>query len=216
MKHPLDLTGEIFGSLTVLGRDNAQSQWRCRCVCGTETTVRTGNLRLAKGDRCTCAIREKTRARRRSHGESGNPEYRAWSEMKTRCENQASTSYADYGGRGIQIDPRWATSFETFLADMGRKPTPRHTLDRRDTEKGYGPDNCRWATQREQQNNRRNNHLLTHEGITLTTSEWARRVGLSPDALERRLNLLKWSVEKALTTPERGWGPGRPKVHPHT
>jgi hypothetical protein len=127
--------------------------------------------------------------------------------MKTRCENPDSKHYRHYGGRGIKVCERWA-SFENFLVDMGKKPSRRHSIERDDVNGDYAPDNCRWATMDEQANNRRNNHPIEFRGKTQNMTQWARELGLSEDMVERRINLLGWSYEKALTTPHRGWGRG--------
>lgn len=93
-------------------------------------------------------------SKNRSHGRYGTPEYRAWDAMKQRCTNPRARGYDGYGGRGIAVCDRWTYSFENFYADMGDRPTPEHSLDRIDNERGYEPDNCRWATRSEQQRNR--------------------------------------------------------------
>jgi hypothetical protein len=143
------------------------------------------------------------------HMMEGTPEYFVWASMKARCHNPRHRAYKDYGARGIEVCERWRTSFEHFLHDMGFRPSDsigrsksEYTIERIDNTKGYGPENCRWATWREQMNNRRSNRNLTFQGTTMSTSAWARTVGLPPDAFRRRLKH-GWSLEKALTTPHR-------------
>jgi hypothetical protein len=127
-------------------------------------------------------------------------EYRAWSCMRTRCTNPKFIDWDLYGGRGIRVCDQW-DSFANFFEDMGSKPSPRHSLDRRDSDGNYEPDNCRWATAKEQANNWKNrNKKFSLNGETLTESEWARRIGISRESLRDRINN-GWSVEKALTTP---------------
>ncbi len=205
----IDLTGQTFGSLTVLGRDGekAHSRWSCRCVCGKTVTCLTHNLRVKKTDKCGCSMRSAAIVRQTRHGFNRSPEHRTWSNMKNRCENPANRSYARYGARGITVDPRWQ-SFEAFLADMGPRPSPKHSLDRYPNQNGpYSPDNCRWASRSQQNNNKSNNHPITFRGRTMNLNQWAKEVGISEDAIERRINLLGWPVEKALTKPVRyrGW-----------
>lgn len=133
------------------------------------------------------------------HGMTKTPEYYSWASMKSRCLNPKNDRYAEYGGRGITICKRWIDSFENFYADMGPRPD-KTTLERRDTDGNYEPENCCWATQKEQQSNRRNNNLLTHDGVTLTITEWSRRLGFKERAIAWRLRN-GWSVDRALTEP---------------
>jgi hypothetical protein len=94
-----------------------------------------------------------------THGMTKSTTYNTWKGMKARCHNPRSKDYPNYGGRGLVVCEQWRTSFEAFLADMGPRPSPRHSLDRRDNDKGYGPDNCRWITPAEQQHNTRRTQL---------------------------------------------------------
>ena len=130
--------------------------------------------------------------------------------MRNRCNNPKNRSFENYGGRGVTVCERWS-DFANFLADMGQRPSPKHTIERNDNDRGYEPENCCWAVPEKQANNKRNNRVLEYRGRAMTLAMWAREVGMSADALERRLNLLKWSIEKSLETPVRGWGPGHPK-----
>jgi hypothetical protein len=119
--------------------------------------------------------------------------------MRRRCLSPHHSDFALYGGRGIVVDPAW-DSFVQFLADMGPRPSAKHTLERKDTNGPYSASNCVWATQKEQQNNRRNNRPLTLNGRTQNLRQWALEMGLLEDTIAMRLNR-GWSVEKALTTP---------------
>ncbi len=112
-----------------------------------------------------------------THGMSASAEYRIWRGMKTRCLNPNSAGYADYGSKGIGFDPRWG-DFSAFLSDMGPRPTPQHTLERKDGTKGYTSDNCVWALREEQNNNKANNVRITINGTTKTAVQWAREHGL--------------------------------------
>lgn len=144
------------------------------------------------------ASRNKANAK---HGRTGrgDPTYVSWQAMKTRCLNPNSDQYPAYGGRGIGIAPAWL-DFEGFLADMGERP-PGTTLDRWPNVDGsYAPGNCRWATMREQENNKRNNVLFEHDGKTQTVAEWARESGVPYQTLRKRLDA-GWSVHQALTQP---------------
>lgn len=157
-RNRLDLTGQRFGRLTVVGYShtnrNRKSVWNCHCDCGNDCQVAGERLvRLTRS--CGCLIRETTASRNTTHGQRRSKEYGSWRAMKERCHNQNSEKFADYGGRGITVCDRWRYSFEAFLSDMGDKPSPRHTIDRIDNDRGYEPGNCRWATPSEQRLNQR-------------------------------------------------------------
>lgn len=152
--------------------------------------------RRVKGLRITKA---KTR-----HGEaivgSVTAEYKIWRGMLGRCLNKTNPAWMDYGGRGIGVCDRWR-SFENFLADMGRRPDGL-SLDRIDNNKGYSPDNCRWATRKEQARNRRSSAMIEYKGECRALVEWAEITGISVSAITQRLRA-GWDVEMALTVPQR-------------
>lgn len=128
------------------------------------------------------------------------PEYRIWCGMKTRCYNQNAENYEFYGGRGITICERWRVSFNNFLADMGPKPFPTASIDRYPNPDGpYSPENCRWATKKEQSQNSRKSRMISYNGETLCLLDWAKRLGITHSTL--RVRLESWTLEKALTEP---------------
>lgn len=132
-----------------------------------------------------------------THGLSSIPEYAVWKTMRARCHCRTNRQFADYGGRGIRVCRRWA-KFVNFLADMGRRPTARHTIERRDNDRGYSPENCYWATKVQQGRNKRTNRLVTHGGLTMCLSAWAERLGVRYKTLHNRL----WSgmsIDRAFT-----------------
>ena len=200
-----DLIGKRYGQLVVLERlaatdDYGSRLWRCVCDCGQERIKSTALLGTGRVNSCGCLVAKNNRARA-THGKTHIPEYWVWAAMRQRCSNPTDRYYASYGGRGIKVCERWA-EFENFLADMGRRPSSKHTIDRINNDGNYEPENCRWATQLEQAQNTTRTHWITHNGRTQSLSSWAKEVGLPYAALKIRLRK-GWPLETALTHPLR-------------
>lgn len=204
MRKTIDLTGQQYGRLSVMehtGRDKRRNAlWRCQCECGEIVIVRACDLKSGHTASCGCLNRERQRASATTHGETETRLYHIWEGMKSRCLNISDRSYKDYGGRGITVCAEWANSFEAFrdwaLANGYRDDL---TIDRKENDGPYNPDNCRWATAKQQGNNRRSNRLITHNGETHTLTQWAELTGIKRETLSQRLRN-GWSVERALTT----------------
>lgn len=197
----VDLTGKTFGRLTAI-RHLGGSRWECRCRCGTVKAIHTSALRrgVRLTQSCGCLYRETRGTTNLIHGMSKTALYRAWSSMKNRCYLTTCKAYSDYGGRGIVVCERWRSSFENFYADMGDRPSSRHTLERENVNGPYSPDNCAWATWEVQARNKRNPKMITFKGRTFPM------VKLKDSIPERQYRLLYgrllsgWSADRALTT----------------
>lgn len=170
----INLGGQKVNKLRVLHRvENVGNQpaWLCKCECGVEKRFLGMHLRAGTTHDCGCGTLKRRSDAIKRHGRAGTPEHRTWCGLIHRCACETSPSWKNYGGRGITVCNRWL-KFENFFEDMGLRPEGM-TLDRKDNSKGYGPDNCRWATVKEQQNNRRSNVYLTLEGEVKTLKQWA-------------------------------------------
>lgn len=180
-------------------------RWVCQCDCGNIIERAEKDLIGGRCDSClSCAYTGENNANYKhgaSAGKRGDrayaPEYRTWCAIKTRCYNPNSDEYYVYGGRGIQMCDAWLNSFEAFFDDMGPKPTPQHTIDRKNNDKGYCPDNCRWATDQEQRRNRRSNRRITIDNTTHCLVEWFEIIGTKKSTFEWR-ERQGWSIEESL------------------
>lgn len=190
----INLLGRSFGRLVVIGRaanpPGEQARWHCKCSCGGDAIVRGQMLREGRTQSCGCIHREQVASRNTKHGHSSinkgiTPTYYSWTGMIARCTSPNHRAYSRYGGRGIQVCERWLT-FENFLADMGERP-PDRTIDRIANNGNYEPGNCRWATNREQWNNKRCSRLITINGETMNLAEWARHLNIPVKRIRTRL-----------------------------
>lgn len=193
----VDLTGRKFGLWTVesfAGYSGKNRVWHCVCDCGTKQIVFC-NFGKRKNPGC-----QKCLPRGRTHGFSNTPTYQSWASMRARCSRKNHVNYDDYGGRGIAVCERWF-SFELFLADMGERPSKKHSIDRFPNKNGnYEPGNCRWATQTEQMRNTRRNNLVEIHGETKTIAEWSLISGVSQALIGMRLKW-KWLPKTAVFSP---------------
>ena len=187
-----DLAGKQFGRLTVVSEANRlrkpcgvpERRWNCLCACGAETVVSQGHLTSGNTRSCGCLLKETRGLNNKTHGDTRSPEWVAWTAMRDRCENSRG-AYEYHAGRGIRVCERWQ-DYQNFLSDMGRKPSPAHSLDRVDPNGDYEPSNCRWATRTEQNRNRRNAIVVEHEGRLWRLHEIEALTGVSRHTLKRR------------------------------
>jgi hypothetical protein len=215
----VDLEGQRFGRLLVVeyvgfsGPD--KKGWLCRCNCGNTTTVPGSKLRSGHTTSCGCYRQEvllRIGAENRTHGHSSAREYQAWQRLRGRCHNPKNRSYANYGGRGIQVCERYNSSFEAFLEDVGSKPSPELSIDRENNDGHYScgkcpeclangwPFNLRWANDYQQGNNRRIVVRYEFDGKFLSIPEWSRLIRIGRTTIHKRL-AQGWTIEQALTTP---------------
>lgn len=211
----VNLIEKQFGKLAVIKRANndkyGNSGWLCRCECGQLVVVVSLNLKSGDTKSCGCLRKEVTRntgCQNVEHGHCANNHesmtYGSWHSMIQRCTNPNNKDYRNYGGREITVCDRWRNSFQNFLEDMGEHPGSGYSLDRKDNEKGYCKENCRWATPTEQSRNKQNNLYMTYDGKRQLLVEWSEETGIPYKTLWERSYKLGWSTERALTTPIEG------------
>lgn len=209
----LDLTGRVFERLTVIDRaptyvrasGKRLTRWNCRCICGTEVVVLTESLVGGNTRSCGCFLSSRMkdfsgdRCPAFKHGHALSPAYASWSAARHRVMDKSNKNY---GGRGITMCEHWFTSFDAFYEDMGDRPA-HTTLDRIDNDGPYSPENCRWATPKEQGRNRRTSVLVEIKGESKTLTEWSEISGVPRPSIWKRINYYGWTPEKAVFTPPR-------------
>lgn len=200
MAYKKDLTAQRFGRLVVTGfagqDERGKSLWHCVCDCGNKKVVQGYSLGKYT---LSCGCWNKEKANRKTHGMSDSRIYYIWVSMKERCHNQRHNQYSDYGGRGITVCAEWRDSFEEFRDwALANGYADNLTIDRMNTNGDYSSGNCRWATQKEQQNNRRNNRKVEYNGKVQSIAAWAEETGVKYATLYRRIVLCGWPPERAL------------------
>ena len=192
--HPLfvDMTGKKFGRLSVIeyaGRSNkSHALWRLKCDCGKVIIAPGSGVRSGNTRSCGCAQRESFHKTITKHGLRNHPMYGLWLGMLARCRHRSQRHWKRYGGRGIKVCERWK-SFPNFLSDMGERPSPNHSLDRIDNDGNYCPENCRWATGKQQALTSSHTKPFTLFGITLPITEWVSIAGISTTTFYERKRL---------------------------
>ena len=201
-----DLTGKKFGRLIVIAQAESYrkpsgqvvTRWICRCKCGNKVIVRATNLKIGNTNSCGCLKSDVLRSNRVIHGLYNTKLYKTWSNMKQRCYNSNSDDYYNYGGRGITVCDEWLNSFQKFYNwSINNGYKEELTIDRINVNGNYEPIKCRWITNAEQQNNKRNNHLIEYDGKTQNIKSWCRELGLSQSTFYKRYGK-GWSVQKCL------------------
>lgn len=195
MKEKWNLTGKIFGRITVIdfyGMKGCHRAWNCRCDCGNTLVCFATNLKRGLSTNCVTCRNKKVSLISIKHGCATNrmitDTYRTWQLIKRRCHNLRDKDYKNYGGRGIKVYSGWINDFESFRNYIGERPSSKHSIDRYPNNNGsYEPGNVRWATNTQQANNKRNNRLITHEGITDSVPNWAKRLNINRSTIYRRL-----------------------------
>jgi hypothetical protein len=197
--------GLLFSRLTVTSLPFKKGEslfCRCQCECGNQIEVYIYSLKYGLTKSCGCLMREvsskKATIRNYRHGMADTPEYSVWAGLKIRCNDETDM---DYGGRGIQFCERWE-NFEAFFADMGPRPSPKHSIERKDTNGDYCPENCIWATAKEQSRNKRNNRLIEYNGMVQCLTAWADELKIGVQTLWQRLKKGQ-TIEEAFSTPVR-------------
>jgi len=178
MKNNINAVGMKFYQWTVIGKktfERGRIRWECICVCGNRSFVRYDALRNGRSKSCGCL------PRKTKHGMTKTLTYRTWINMLERCTNPKIPTYKRYGARGIKVCNRWKI-FNNFYADMGKKPI-HMSLDRIDNNKDYSPENCKWSTRSDQQNNKRSNVRFTYNGQTLTLEQWSKKLNINRELL---------------------------------
>lgn len=205
MPKALDLTGRRVGMLLILERDfsikSNNAMWKCLCDCGNTKSYPASNIKevVYSGTvSCGCYRKKQARIQMTTHGLSKTVEFSIWQGMRQRCYNKNDDGYKNYGARGIEVCDRWNSSFENFYKDMGPKPSPKHSIDRFPNMNGnYEPNNCRWATSRQQTRNTRYNQFVEIEGKRLCVKEWSEVLGVSTDSIYSRLY---WNKKSGIKT----------------
>ncbi len=172
-----------------------------RCTCGNTTVVRIDHVNKNTVRSCGCLQKEIVSGRFKTHGFSGTKEHAIWKSIIQRCINPRNASYKNYGQKGITICEEWRNSFEAFFRDMGTKPE-KMSIDRIDNTRSYSKDNCKWSTNKEQQNNKSSNRILILNGRSQNLQEWANELGMNHKMLRRRVRL-GWTDVAVLTTLKR-------------
>ncbi len=200
-----NIAGQTFDRVTVLslaGIRAKKTHFNCRCSCGKELVISADKLKSGHTRSCGCLLTDFASRLNYRHGESsgGKPtaEFKCWQGIKERCLTTTNRAYPSYGGRGITVCSRWLDSFEAFLADMGRRPSADHSIDRIDNNGPYSPENCRWAIKKTQNNNRRSTKVVKVKDFEGSFKSACEHFGVPYKTAHQRVRLLGWTMEQAI------------------
>lgn len=188
MRVKKNLEGMTFNYLTVLEWvSKGVYKWKCICICGkiyfgNGTQIETGIVKS-----CGCMAGKATSDRQITHGMSYSEEYEIFKNIQQRCTNPKNPHYKNYGGRGIDICERWTNNFHNFYQDMGKRPSALHSVERRENDLGYSPENCYWATKKEQSRNKRSSVFITFQNRTMILADWASELKVYDSTIRNRM-----------------------------
>jgi hypothetical protein len=200
-----DLTGKKFNRFKVIEFHHVDKygapMWMCLCDCGNKKVVRGSNLMSGHSKSCGCFQKDMVSKTMKKHGDSFTRLYGIWTDMRHRCRNKNIKSWESYGGKGIKVCKEWRKSYLSFKKwALENGYNDNLTIDRIDVEDDYKPSNCRWATKKQQSNNRSNNRIIKYQGKELTLKQWSELKGIAPKTLAGRLDR-GWSVKMSLEKP---------------
>ena len=206
MSKSSELSNQRFGRLTVIERKesdkNGKAVWQCLCDCGKTTTSTTGALTSGSKQSCGCLmlqrLKEYGKTAALTHGLTYSVEFRIWRGMLDRCYNEKNIAYHRYGGRGITVCDEWKESALAFYNDVGPRPSVNHSIDRKDNDKGYSKENCRWATSQEQAANRERSFYFEYNGERKLLIDWCRILNLKYSLIYYRIKVLNWEFHEAI------------------
>lgn len=202
MKRGSNYIGQKYGRLVILdyyaGTHTIQPKIRVQCECGTVKVTWLNAVTRGSSTSCGCYRNEQSSKAATKHGGRHTPEYAVWCTMKARCSNPNNEKYMSYGGRGIEVCKRWADNFQNFIDDMGKRPSKRHSIERKDNNGNYEPSNCEWALPAQQMKNQRRSKLYDLNGKMFNLKEIAEILSINHHSLSTRMHTFKEPIEVAV------------------